>query len=613
MSDSFKMDNLPFSLLDEREQALMNNHLDIAYFQKGETIIEAGKPPEGVFIIFKGRVAESDVTEIDEKGIPQSSNVFVHYEDEDYFGGWSALHGTAIHNFIAVEETICHLLPTKVLLELMSSNHLFADYFQQNLTAKREIVAQHGQSQDMAEFMLARINDGTIREPLIVPEGTNLHEATRLMREMKADCVLAKKKNRYGMVTGTDLLDAVVLKGMSLDADVSDIASYRLITAEPDDYLFNALILMTRQQIERVVVMRGPEELVGIVELTDVLSHFSSHSHVIGLRVERAQSIEELREAALGLTDLIKALISTGVKIRFTMELLAAMNGRIISKLFDLIIPNDVRPHVCLIVMGSEGRGEQIMKTDQDNALLVRDGLEWSKLTETMRLFSETLISFGFPPCPGNIMVSNPEWVNSIDSWTRKLTRWSQNCDGVSVMNLAIAVDGKPIAGNIALFKVARNAFLRSIRNNDIFFSHFAKAALNFDTPLTFFGNLKDKGQLDIKKGGIFPIVHGIRTMALEERILETNTFKRIEALVEMGQIPRIVGDNLMEALSLFIQVRLKQQIQRVEASENGLDKTPNAIDLQRLNKLERDLLRDALRIVKDFKKFLSTRYHIGS
>lgn len=613
MSDSFNMDNLPFSLLDAREQDLLNSHLQTAQFRKGEAIIEAGKPPQGVFIIARGRVAESDVPEPDEHGRPLASHVFVHYEDEDYFGGWSAINGAAIHNFIAVEETLCHVLPTSILLELMTGNPLFADYFQQNLAAKREIVAQHGQGQDMAEFMLARISDGMLREPPIVAEGTSLHEATRLMREMKSDCLLARKGNRYGMVTRTDLLDAVVLGGMSVEADVSEIASYRLITADPEDYLFNALIQMTQHQIERIVVMAEGNRLAGVVELTDVLSHFSSHSHVIGLRVERANTVEELREAALGLTDLIRALISTGVKIRFTMELLAAMNGRIISRLFDLLIPQDMRPHVCLIVMGSEGRGEQIMKTDQDNALLVRNGLEWPGMMETLRRFSETLISFGFPPCPGNIMVSNPEWVNSIDDWTRKLKQWSQSYDGMAVMNLAIAVDSKPIAGNIALFKVARNAFLRSVQSNDIFLSHFAKAALNFDTPLTIFGNLKSKEQLDIKKGGIFPIVHGVRTMALEQRILETNTFRRIEALVEMGRMDKAMGENLGEALSIFIQLRLNQQIQRVEASADGRDGTPNTIDLQCLNKLERDLLRDALHIVKDFKKLFAMRYHISA
>jgi CBS domain-containing protein len=398
---------------------------------------------------------------------------------------------------------------------------------------------------------------------------------------------------------------------MAMDTDLAEIASYRLITVNTDDYLFNALIIMTQQHIERVVVMKG-SEMGGIVELTDVLSYFSSHSHVIGLRIERAQTVEDLKEAAQGLDDLIKALVSNGVKIRFAMDLLAAMNGRIIAKLFNIIIPSDMQPHVCLLVMGSEGRGEQIMKTDQDNAIIHRDGLVWPEMQETLNHFSETLIGFGFPPCPGNIMVSNPDWVRSLGAWTQMLQNWSEKSDGDSQMNLAIALDAKPVAGNPAIFKASRNWFMRHLRNNDVFFSHFAKASIEFDTPLTFFGNLKDKGQLDIKKGGIFPIVHGIRTIALEYRVKATNTFERIEALVELGQLKEKHGKEITEALSLFIGLRLNQQIERIECSDTGHDQTPNLIELQSLDKLERDLLRDALHIVKGFKKHLELRYHLG-
>ncbi len=609
MPSSFNMGNMPFSLLDQREQALLRQSLDIGYYQRGETILAAGTEPEGVFIILKGRVSESEAREKAE-GAPE--HVFVHYTNEDYFGAWSAIRGKAIHNFIAEEETICHILPTRVLLELMSTNLPFADYFQQNLAAKSEIVAQHGADQDMAEFMLARVSSGVIREPLIILEGTSIRDATLLMREKKADCLLVKRGGRYGMVTGTDLLDALVVNQLPQETALAEVASYRLITIDPEDYLFNALITMTRQHIERVVVMRQ-NELIGIVELTDVLSYFSSHSHVIGLRIERAQTVADLHEAAEGLNDLIKALVSQGVKARFAMDLLAAMNGRIMAKLFDLMVPADMQPHVCLVVMGSEGRGEQILKTDQDNAIIHRDGLVWPEMQATLDRFSKTLVEFGFPPCPGKIMVSNPAWVKSLGDWTQMLSDWAGSCDGEALMNLAIAVDAKPVAGNPAIFKAGRNWFLRHLRDNDVFFSHFAKASLEFDTPLTFFGNLKEKGQLDIKKGGIFPIVHGVRTIALQFRIKATNTFQRIEALIEEGELQQKHGLELQEALALFIQLRLRQQLKRMEGSGDGIDLTPNIIELQALDKMERDLLRDALHIVKGFKKHLALRYHLGS
>ncbi|MDY0206634.1 MAG: DUF294 nucleotidyltransferase-like domain-containing protein [Pseudomonas sp.] len=611
MPDTFNVDHLPFSVLTDDEKTLLLEHVQRKVYSVADVLITAGQPPQGLFVVFQGRVAESEAYTQSSEPLLQQPAAFMHYEAGEYFGSWSVFNGQAIHNFIAIEATVCHLIPTQTLLELIDSNSSFADYFQQSLTAKRQIIAQHGPNQDMAEFMLARIADSTVREPLIVEEGTSIEEATRLMRESKADCLLAKRGNRYGMVTGTDLLDAVIIQHLPLDTDVSQIASYRLIRIKPDDYLFNALIIMTQQQIERVVVMGDNRQLFGVIELTDVLSQFSTHSHVIGLRVERAQTVDELREASFGLTDLIKGLISTGVKTRFVMELLAALNSRILSKLFDLIVPKEVHPHVCLIVMGSEGRGEQIMKTDQDNGLVYRDGLEWPQMHEVMRKYSETLISFGFPPCPGNIMVSNPEWVNSTKQWAQKLTRWSQSYESEASMNLAIASDGKPVAGNVALFKVARNIFFRRIQDNEIFFSHFAKAALLFDTPLTFFGRLKDSVGLDIKKAGIFPIVHGVRTIALENKISDTNTFRRLEILVERGLMHKSLGDNLAEALSYFVQVRLQQQIGRYTGDPTELDKIPNEVNIKLLTALERQLLRDALTVVKDFKKYLVHRYHL--
>ncbi|MDD2222704.1 MAG: putative nucleotidyltransferase substrate binding domain-containing protein [Pseudomonas sp.] len=611
MSDTFNVAQLPFGFLTDPEKALLLSHVQRKDYQSLDIILAAGEPPQGVFVIEHGRVAESECNTQSGEQLIQQQAAFMHYQAGEYFGSWSVFNGKAIHNFIAVEATLCYLIPTPILLELIDSNSLFADYFQQSLSVKREIIAQHAPNQDMAEFMLARIADSTIREPLIVEEGTSIEEATRLMREHKADCLLAKKGNRYGMVTGTDLLDAVILEHRPLATDVSQIASYRLISIRPDDYLFNALIIMTQQRIERVVVMDSQRQLVGVIELTDVLSQFSSHSHVIGLRVERAQSLDELREASFGLTDLIKGLISTGVKIRFVMELLAALNSRILSKLFDLVVPQEVHPHVCLIVMGSEGRGEQIMKTDQDNGLIYRDGLEWPQMHEVMNTFSQTLISFGFPPCPGNIMVSNPEWVNSTKQWADKLTRWSQSYEGEATMNLAIASDSKPVAGNTALFKVARNTFFRRIQDNDIFFAHFAKASLRFDTPLTFFGRLKDSAGLDIKKAGVFPIVHGVRSIALENKVSETNTFKRLEQLVEKGVLQKELADNLAEALSYFVQVRLQQQIKRYNPDPGEFDKAPNEINIKHLTVLERQLLRDSLSVVKDFKKYLIHRYHL--
>lgn len=604
MTVEFNSDKLPFSLLTEQEKRTLLNGMDIGYYQQGEHLMTAGEEPEGLFVILKGSVREVEAASDTDAG----EHVFVHYGNGDYFGAWSALRGEAMHNFVAEEETIAHILPTKVLLDLVYSNPGFNDYFNRSLKGRSQIHAAHeNDDQGMAEFMLARVDGDCMRDPLVVLKGTSIFETTQFMREKHADSVLVRNGNRYGIVTGTDLLNAVVLEGLPRETDVAEIASYRLVTVTPQDYLFNALILMTQQHIERVVVMEG-NQLMGVIELTDVLSYFSSHSHVIGLRIERAATIEDLAAAAKGLNELIRSLASQGVKARFAMELISAMNEKVMAKLFSLLVPESLHPHMCLVVMGSEGRGEQIIKTDQDNAVIMRDGLDWPDRERVLNRFTELLMEFGYPRCPGNIMVCNPFWVQHLGDWTRRMGEWSEKWEPEAQMNLAIAVDAKPVAGNPALFKVARNWFMRHLQSNEVFFHHFARPALEFNTPLTLFGGIKGRG-IDIKKGGIFPIVHGIRTIALQHQIVETNTFKRIDKLIEREVLNPKLGQDVAEALAIFIDLRLGQQITRLDA-DDGAD-SQNLLAIDEMDRLDKDLLRESLLVVKEFKKHLELRYHL--
>ncbi|WP_342664344.1 DUF294 nucleotidyltransferase-like domain-containing protein [Marinospirillum minutulum] len=460
----------------------------------------------------------------------------------------------------------------------------------------------------MSAFMLAKAGGSVLREPVVLDSGTSIYDATRTMREQHSDCLLVRKGDRYGMVTRTDLLESVVLNNLDLNTDIAELASYNLLTVQKDDFLFNALVLMTRHKIQRVVVFDG-NKLAGLVELTDVLSFFSSQSHVIGLQIERAANLEELARAAKGTTALVSGLVSQGVKIRFAMDLLAALNGRIIAKAFEQLVPEDIRKKCCLLVMGSEGRGEQVLKTDQDNALILADDLNWPECSKVMEKFTNTLLEFGYPLCPGNIMVSNPEWVMTESEWKKKLGLWTSSVEGTGLMNLAIFVDSHAVAGETQLFSRLRDGLFAKLEGNDVFYSYFAMPLRHFSTPLTFFGGLKSSDGMDIKKGGIFPIVHGVRTMALQFKIKETNTFKRLEVLAEKRIIKKDFADDLAEALAVMSTLRLHQQL-KAEQGQAAVDEA-NLVSAVNLNKLDRDLLREALHLVKEFKSRMSHRYHL--
>lgn len=595
----------PFTLLDEPGRERVRQGVDLAYFDRDEIILEAGQPGEYVFLIHKGEVAEIDATQ------PAARERIGHYTQGDLFGAISILNGKSRYRFRAEQESLCYLMPRALFLELCDAYLPFAEFFRQSLAHKARLLTEQRAEGGvtMAGFMLAMVKE-CMREPLVVPAATTIAEAVVTINERHADSLLVKRNGCHGMITKTDLLNALVVDERGRDTPLEELGHAELITVTPEKYLFEALVIMTRHKVERVVVM-DQHQPVGVVELTDVLSYFSSRSYVVSLQVEQADSLEALAAASRRTPELVSALMAQGVKLRFSMGLLAALNGRIINKAWGFLIDERYHADSCLMVMGSEGRGEQILKTDQDNGLILADDLEWPDCAEQMQGLTETLVELGYPLCPGNIMVSNPEWVGTVTQWKQRITRWVETRDGDSLMKLAIMLDSHAVAGNPALLDRVRDDLFARCSGNDLLLSYFARTILRFSTPLTLFGSLKrPQHGIDIKKGGIFPIVHGVRVMALERGIRPTSTLERLEALAADGRLEPRFAEDLAEALALFTELRLKQQLERREDEEES-EHSPDRVVVQELSSLERDLLREALHIVKDFKQRLSHRFHL--
>jgi CBS domain-containing protein len=576
--------------------------MDIAYFARDEIILDTGQAGESLFLIHQGEVAEVDPT------LPQATARIGLYTAGDLFGAISMINGQSRYRFIAEQDCLCYLFPKVLFQQLCRAYPEFDGFFRQSLAHKaRRLMEKRAEGGvTMAGFMLAQVS-ACMRAPQRIKADADIASAVTQLNESHADSLLVEREGAWGMLTKTDLLNALVVDGLPQQSPVGDIARYRLITVTPGQYLFEALVMMTRHKVSRVVVLDG-QAPVGVVELTDVLSYFSSRSYVVSLQIEQADDLHSLAAASRRTPELVNALMAQGVKLRFAMELLAALNGRIIHKAWQLCVAPRYHNDSCLIVMGSEGRGEQILKTDQDNGLILDDALEWPEVGSAMRQLTDTLVTLGYPPCPGNIMVSNPEWTGSVSQWQARIASWAAARDGDSLMKLAIMLDAHAVAGNPSLLERVRQTLFEHCASDDLLLSYFARAALRFSTPLTLFGSLKKPQHgIDIKKGGIFPIVHGVRTMALERCITATSTFERLEALVVDGRLKRRFADDVGEALALFTELRLKRQLEVPTADGQSRDR----VVVQTLSSLERDLLREALHIVKDLKQRLSHRYHL--
>jgi len=595
----FDFSSPPFDLLSEEQARRLAAAIDIEFVPTGTRVLEAGQGSPAVYVIMKGGIAGLDERE----GAPRT---FAEFGPSDLFGATAVLAGSARNSYEALEDTLLWVIPAEAFRRAVESNGRFAAHFLDSLaqrTARAESASGHS---DLGELMLTKVGDALLGEAVVVPEDCALDEATRNMRDRRVDCVFVSGAQGLGIATRTDLLESIALRHLPLDSPVGHIASRPVAGCSADEPLFQALVTMTRRRIERIAVFDG-ERVLGTLGLAELLSHYSSHSHVIGLRVARAGSREELVAAAGEINGLVRTLHQNGARMQYLAELVSVLNQRLMSRLFEFCFEPALRERVCLVVMGSEGRGEQLLKTDQDNGLLLGAGLADADVAAAARAYSEGLAAMGYPPCPGEVMVSNPKWRGDARAWIERVTSLRGDTSAEGLMRAAIMLDAQPVAGDESLFEPVRDALL-ALGRDALWLHQFVLPAVEFHTPLTLFGGLRGGSRVDLKKGGIFPVVHGVRVMAVERGLRCTSTFDRIDALAAQGALSTELGTDLRQAFAIMLRLRLGQQLDALREGEAAT----NEVRIGQMRRLDRDLLRDALRIVKDFQSFLSARYRRG-
>lgn len=590
----------PFDRLSTHELNNAAQALDIEYYKAGQCLIERGEVPNYLYLIIKGIIEERSA----------DGQITLH-EQQDSFGAIGILNNACQAEFVVREEALCYLLPKDVFITLGKNNPRFENYYYQTLSQRLNKMLEQRNSQELASFMVARIYDAYLRPPFFVDYRDSIYNAVASLQKYKITSILVRRNEEVGIVTDTDIRNHVILKRKSVDDPVGDIATFPVIFMPYDDYLFNALLLMTKHSIKRVAI-KNENNIIGVLDQMDLLSYFSHHSHLVNVQIDRSVNIEELQQASASILKVIQTLHAKGVKTHAITQLVNELNLKVYNKLFQLLAPKEVIENTCLLVMGSEGRGEQILKTDQDNALIIRDGFQHPELPYILQELVKCLVQFGYPLCEGNIMVTNPQWVKSLSDFKNMIYNWVNSPQEHALMPLTIFYDATAAAGDSKLLEEAKEYLFHTLFENGGYFSHLARPVLSFETPLSWFANFivdkNHKGGLDIKKGGLFPIVHGVRTLALEYRLPQTNTIDRINALSKHGVFDAEFAEELREAFACMLNLRLEEELMQYRAGKPY----DNYIQPNRLNKLERDLLRDSLKIVNKFKTFVSYHFKLN-
>ena len=603
MPNAFDFSSSPFDCLDTDEQHLVRGAVDIAYFREGETILQPGAQPTHLFVVIKGHVSQHDGGEI-----------VATFGPRDCFDGHALVTGRARSRFVATEEVLVYELAKAAVNELISRNATFGALLFSDLSNKLGTLAHRHSEREMHALAMSPVAEAFLRPAHVVDGSTDIIGVAALMQAQRTSSVLVRDGERLGIFTNTGLQRAV-LDGRALGTlAVRELATFRLVSIASQAPLFDALALMIEHQVHRLVVADG-ERIVGLLEQLDLLSFLSNHSYLITVQIVQARDLDALRVQAEKITRFVALLYRGGTRVFQIGALVQALNAKLFERTWQLVAPAGLLADSCLFVMGSEGRGEQLLKTDQDNGLVLRDGASTSDeaVADACQRFSAALRDFGYPDCPGGIMVSNPAWRRSASSFSALVRQWLLRPDAHGLMALAIFIDARAVAGDPSLLAGVRAEVGQLVAADDALLGHFAAAIDSFPEEAGGWWNRlwaigeHDKPMLDLKKLAIFPVVHGVRSLALREHIEATGTAARLDALVAAGRLPAALATDLADGLQFLIGLKLKAGLAELDADAA----VSGGVRADRLSSLERDLLKDAFAVVKRFKALVRQQFHL--
>jgi CBS domain-containing protein len=607
MPSAFNFNASPFDCLSPDEQRLVRDSVDVAYFPEGATILELGTAPSHLFVIIKGYVSQMEGNE-----------VLASYGQDDCFDGRGLVAGKVSSRFVASEEVVAYQLAKQAVSDLIAANATFGALLFSDLSNKLSALSARQNQHELQSLTMARVDEAFLRPAHFVDVDTDILSIVKLFQAERTSNVLVRdtrsQPERLGIFTATALQRAI-LDGRALDQlPVGDLAHFTLIEVKPSDQLGDAMATMLRHRVHRVVVV-DEGRIVGILEALDLFSFLSNQSHLITEKIEDAKDLQALSQAAAQITRMMALLYRSGSRVNLIARLVQQLNARLFERAWSLLAPPELVQNSCLFVMGSEGRGEQLLKTDQDNGLVLRDGYTPpADLAEICNRFSAALASFGYPECPGHIMVSNAEWRHSVSAFAQMARQWLILPDGDSLMKLAIFMDAHAVCGDAHLLEAVQKGLSALATDNDAMLGRFASAIDAFGSSTGWWNRLlglsgDNSQQLNLKKEGIFPLVHGVRSLALAQRVSETGTSARIQALVAQEALsPEMAGD-LADSLHFFMGLKLKAGLAELDTGRP----VTGSIAVEKLSSLDRDLLKDTLGVVKRFKILLRLRFHLES
>lgn len=604
--------HVPFAQMVPADLDYFLSSVEQLYFAPDEVVLgPSGHGLESLMWIRRGEVSAQPGTN---SGGAQN----FHLEAGDFFPLGAELEARMpAHVYRAVGDTYVFALPLSAVQELGARSAGFAEFLQKGAKTFSELSRQTAQisfaAQAMAEQPLDTPLAQLMRQPALTCEPlVTLRQALDQMNQHKVGSILvcSPAGRALGIFSQADLLPKVVLAGAALDDPIERFMASPVHTLSHEHTAGDAALLMSRHGIRHVPVTQD-DRPVGMVSERDLFAFQRLNLRQIGSALRSAPDVPALRQGAQDIRHLARKLLAQGLSARVLTTMISALNDALTERLLWLKAQEHQidLSRLCWLALGSEGRAEQTISTDQDNALILPDGLSPAELAATLAFaesVNQALDECGYPLCKGGVMAGNPACCLSLSQWRERFAHWIEHGAPLDLLNASIYFDFRPLAGDAGLAKALQTDVSQWAQRTPRFHKQLALNALGRRAPLNWHGGIAtdDSGCVDLKLQGTGIYVDVARLYALAHGLSATNTRQRLELIGPLLGVASTEYQSWVSGFEFLQMLRLRKQF----ALDLPLEEA-NQVKINELNDIDRRVLKEAFREARSMLSRLQLDY----
>ncbi|MGR5205276.1 DUF294 nucleotidyltransferase-like domain-containing protein [Vibrio sp. PNB22_4_1] len=609
----------PFDDLPEEHLKNIALNVEIAYYRAGSDILKKGDDIRDLYMIRSG------VVEI----YRRKGELYNRFDTGGVFGQMGLLMNNRVRMPAkAIEDTLVYCIPEQIFTTLCDEFENFADFMELEDSARlRTAVSNHSDGND---FTTAKARKILSREPVTLEATATIQEAALLMAEEGVTALLIVRPTEeiteddddqlLGILTDRDLCIRVLAQGIDTNIQVSEVMSYDVVSLDYSAYVFEAMLTMLRYNVHHLPILKNKKP-IGVLSMTDIVRYESQNSLLLVSSIFQQNTVADLKLVSHQVKDCFVRMVSEDANAHMVGRAMSVIGSSFKQRLAELA-EQELGPApipYCLVAMGSMARDEQLIVTDQDNALILDNSYDPDKhgdyFAQFAKFICDGLAECGYSYCTGDIMATNPEWRKTRAEWEECFANWIDNPTPERLLNSNIFFDLLGVHGRVKWAEQLSGFIVRRAKKNNRFLACMAYNAIRRTPPLGFFKDFvmekdgRHRNSINLKRRGTAPLADLIRVHSLAIGSRSQNSFERLDDINNAGILPKGRGMDLKDAMELIYMVRIRHQALDIE---NG-EEPDNNIEPEHMSEFERRNLKAAFQILSNAQNYIKFRYQRSS